>query len=32
VFKLRYEGGEKLPTPQLCAEIGLTVGTVLGAP
>jgi methionyl-tRNA formyltransferase len=32
VFKLRYEAGKKLPAPQLCAEIGLTVGTVLGAP
>jgi len=30
VFKLRYDGGKKLPAPQLCADLGLTVGTVLG--
>jgi methionyl-tRNA formyltransferase len=32
VLKLRYEEGKKLPAPQLCAETGLTVGTILGAP
>ena len=31
VFKLRYDGGKKLPAPQLCAEIGLSPGTVLGS-
>ncbi len=31
VFKLRYDGGKKLPAPQLCAEIGLSVGVILGA-
>lgn len=30
VFKLRYDAGKKLPAPQLCAELGLTLGTVLG--
>ena len=30
VFKLRFDGGKKLPAPQLCAEIGLQPGTVLG--
>jgi methionyl-tRNA formyltransferase len=30
VSKLRYDGGKKLPAPQLCAEIGLALGTVLG--
>jgi methionyl-tRNA formyltransferase len=30
VFKLRYDAGKKLPAPQLCAEIGLESGTVLG--
>jgi methionyl-tRNA formyltransferase len=31
VFKLRYDGGKKLPAPQFCAESGLCLGTVLGA-
>ena len=31
VFKLRYDGGKKLPAPQVCAESGLSVGTILGA-
>jgi methionyl-tRNA formyltransferase len=30
VFKLRYEGGKKLPAPQACAEMGLSPGAVLG--
>lgn len=30
VFKLKFDGGKKLPAPQLCADIGLTPGTVLG--
>jgi methionyl-tRNA formyltransferase len=30
VFKLRYDGGKKLPAPQLCSEAGLAVGTILG--
>jgi methionyl-tRNA formyltransferase len=30
VFKLRYDGGKKLPAPQLCAESGLCLGTILG--
>ncbi len=30
VSKLRYDGGKKLPAPQLCAEIGLAPGAVLG--
>src|ERR1700722_18040484 len=30
VSKLRYDGGKKLPAPQLCAEVGLAVGTKLG--
>jgi methionyl-tRNA formyltransferase len=29
-FKLRFEGGKKLPAPQVCAEVGLSVGAVLG--
>jgi len=29
-FKLRYHGGKKLPAPQVCAEAGLIVGSVLG--
>jgi methionyl-tRNA formyltransferase len=29
-FKLRYEGGKKLPAPQVCAEAGIIVGSVLG--
>jgi methionyl-tRNA formyltransferase len=32
VFKLRYEEAKKLPAPQFCAEAGLSVGTILGAP
>jgi methionyl-tRNA formyltransferase len=31
VFKLRYDGGKKLPAPQFCAETGLALGTILGA-
>jgi methionyl-tRNA formyltransferase len=31
VFKLRIEGGKKLPAPQFCAETGLSLGTILGA-
>ena len=31
VFKLRIEGGKKVPAPQFCAETGLQLGTVLGA-
>jgi methionyl-tRNA formyltransferase len=31
VFKLRFDGGKKLPAPQLCAEAGLYLGTVLGS-
>lgn len=30
VFKLRIDGGKKLPAPQFCAETGLSVGTILG--
>lgn len=30
VSKLRYDTGKKLPAPQLCAEIGLVSGTILG--
>jgi methionyl-tRNA formyltransferase len=30
VFKLRFDGGKKLPAPQVCAESGITVGSVLG--
>jgi methionyl-tRNA formyltransferase len=30
VFKARYGDGKKIPAPQLCAEVGLTPGTVLG--
>jgi methionyl-tRNA formyltransferase len=30
VFKVRYEGGEKLPAARFCAVAGLGVGTVLG--
>jgi methionyl-tRNA formyltransferase len=29
-FKLRYDGGKKLPAPQACAEAGLSLGTILG--
>jgi len=31
IFKVRYEEGEKKPAPQFCAEVGLTVGALLGA-
>jgi methionyl-tRNA formyltransferase len=30
VFKLRFDGGKKLPAPELCAE-GLRLGTILGS-
>jgi methionyl-tRNA formyltransferase len=30
VSKLRYEGGKKLPAPQVCAEVGLSLGAILG--
>ena len=30
VFKARYGDGKKIAAPQLCAEVGLTPGTVLG--
>jgi methionyl-tRNA formyltransferase len=30
IFKLRYDGGKKLPAPQVCAEAGLSVGAILG--
>jgi methionyl-tRNA formyltransferase len=30
VFKLRYDGGKKLPAPQFCAESGLSLGAILG--
>jgi methionyl-tRNA formyltransferase len=30
VFKLRYGEGKKMPAPQLCQEVGLTPGAVLG--
>ncbi len=30
VFKARYGDGKKIPAPQLCAEVGLIPGTVLG--
>jgi methionyl-tRNA formyltransferase len=30
VFKLRYDGGKKLPAPQMCAEVGLSLGAILG--
>jgi methionyl-tRNA formyltransferase len=30
VFKLRFDGGKKLPAPQFCAESGLCLGTILG--
>jgi methionyl-tRNA formyltransferase len=31
VFKLRYDGGKKMPAPQFCADAGLSLGTILGA-
>ena len=30
VFKARYGDGKKIPAPQLCAEVGLAPGAVLG--
>jgi methionyl-tRNA formyltransferase len=30
VFKLRYDGGKKLPAAQFCAESGLCLGSILG--
>jgi len=30
VFKVRYEGGKKIPAPLFCSEAGLAVGTILG--
>jgi len=30
IFKLRYDGGKKLPAPLFCAESGLCLGTILG--
>jgi hypothetical protein len=30
VSKLRYEGGKKLPAPQVCVEVGLSLGAILG--
>jgi methionyl-tRNA formyltransferase len=30
VFKLKVEGGKKLPAPQFCAEAGVGIGAVLG--
>jgi methionyl-tRNA formyltransferase len=30
VFKVRYEGGKKLPAAQFCVEAGLSLGTILG--
>jgi methionyl-tRNA formyltransferase len=30
VFKLKMEGGKKLPAPQFCVEAGLGIGAVLG--
>jgi methionyl-tRNA formyltransferase len=29
IFKLRYDGGKKLPAPQVCSEAGLAVGSIL---
>jgi methionyl-tRNA formyltransferase len=31
VFKLRYDGGKKLPAAQFCAEAGICLGAILGA-
>lgn len=31
VFRLRYDGGKKLPASQFCAEAGLSLNTILGA-
>jgi methionyl-tRNA formyltransferase len=30
IFKVRYDGGKKLPAAQFCAEAGLSLGTILG--
>ena len=30
-FRLRYDGGKKLPASQFCAEAGLSLNTILGA-
>ena len=30
VSKLRFDGGKKLPAPQVCAEVGLSLGARLG--
>ena len=30
IFKLRYDGGKKLPAAQVCAAAGLSVGSILG--
>jgi methionyl-tRNA formyltransferase len=30
-FRVRYDGGKKLPAPQFCAEAGLSLNTILGA-
>jgi methionyl-tRNA formyltransferase len=30
IFKVRYDGGKKLPAAQFCAEAGLSIGTILG--
>jgi methionyl-tRNA formyltransferase len=30
ITKLRYDGGKKLPVPQVCAEAGLSLGAILG--
>jgi methionyl-tRNA formyltransferase len=30
VFKVRYDGGKKVPAAQFCAEAGLALGTILG--
>ena len=30
VFKVRYDGGKKLPAAQFCADAGLSLGTILG--
>jgi methionyl-tRNA formyltransferase len=31
IFKLRHDGGKKLPAPQVCSEAGLAVGSILGS-
>jgi methionyl-tRNA formyltransferase len=31
LIRARFEGGKKLPAPQVCAEAGLQVGALLGA-